>query len=184
MFLRKVVRTSSSGSFHKLKYNWNFAKVYCFFSIIGASEKLVQSFSSQCSLSKELWIVKIRSVFREKIFFSVTTCLGEFNYADNWNFAKVYWSSITGASEKIAQPFSTKFKLCKLTLNFWNQFNICWVTIFSFAYMFTRELNYADNWNFATINCSFFYYRCIGNTGSVFVFTIKYFKEFWILEIR
>ena len=75
VFLREVVRTSSSGSFHKLKYNWNSAKVYCFFSIIGALEKLVQSFSSQCSLSKELWIVEIRSVFPEKIFFSVTTRL-------------------------------------------------------------------------------------------------------------
>ena len=28
----------------------------------------------------------------------------EFNYADNWNFAKVYCSSIIGASEKIAHP--------------------------------------------------------------------------------
>ena len=73
----KVVRTSSSGSFHKLKYNWNFAKGYCFFSIIGASKKLAQSFSSQCSLSEELWIVEVRSVFPEKIFFSVTTRLRE-----------------------------------------------------------------------------------------------------------
>ena len=63
---------------------------------------------------------------------------GEFSYADNWNFAKVYCSSIIGASEKIAHP----------ELHFFVILN------HSLAYMFTRELNYADNWNFAKVYCS------------------------------
>ena len=36
---------------------------------------------------------------------------GEFNYTDNWNFAKGYCSSIISASEKIAQPFNAQFKV-------------------------------------------------------------------------
>ena len=45
----------------------------------------------------------------------------------------------------------------------------------SLAYMPARELNYADNWNFAKIYCFFFYYRCIRNTGLIFKFTIEAF---------
>ena len=40
--------------------NWNFAKVYCSFSVIDASGILAQSFSSQSKLSKELSIFEIR----------------------------------------------------------------------------------------------------------------------------
>ena len=50
--------------------NWNFAKVYCAFSIICASEKLAKPFSTQFKLSKELWILEIRSIFAVTIFSS------------------------------------------------------------------------------------------------------------------
>ena len=72
MFLRKVVRTlcplEASVSLNlKSTQQLEFYERLLLFSIIGASEKLAQSFSLQCNLSKELWIFEIPSVFPEHI---------------------------------------------------------------------------------------------------------------------
>ena len=49
--------------------NWNFAEVYCSFSILDVSDKIARTLSTQFKLSKELWICEMRSVFTELQFF-------------------------------------------------------------------------------------------------------------------
>ena len=48
--------------------NWNFAKAFCSFLIISASEKMFQLLSTQSKLSKELWILEIRLVLPEIVY--------------------------------------------------------------------------------------------------------------------
>ena len=73
------------------------------FLLSPAHQKKMLNLSTQFKLSKELCIFEIRAVFTELQFSFLNHSLAymsarELNYADNWNFMKIYSFSIIGAS--------------------------------------------------------------------------------------
>ena len=105
-----------------------------------------------------------------RLFSQARMSPGEFNYADNWNFAKftadlfLSWTH----QKKIPKPFSTQFNHSKEIWIFEIRSVFAELQLFPLEPLtrvevdHTREFNYADNWNFTRIYCSF---SIIGASG-------------------